>query len=191
MAQRHVRLLLCRHTQTDLNAQGRYSGAREDTPLNAVGELQADHLAETIARLPITAIWSSDLLRTRQVASRVALQTGLTVTHDASLREVDIGDIGTMAKEEALVQFPDAHFRTSSPCYDYRTIGGESREQVIERQLACFNDILAQHGALDHANAPIVVVVGHGTALRTMLEHLHTGLKLHEQGDHQIITYST
>lgn len=191
MAKRFVRFLLCRHTQTDLNAQKRYSGAREDVPLNAVGEAQAEALAEKVALLPIVAIHASDLLRTRQVATRIATYNHLAVLHDARLREVDIGAIGTLQKTEAQERFPEEWHRTSGPDYDFRDIGGESRSQVVERHVACFQEMLGRYGGTAPEDAPLVVVVGHGTALRTMLEHLGApDAKLHEQGDYQIVLYS-
>lgn len=187
----YVRLLFCRHTQTDLNVQKRYSGAREDVPLNAKGEEQADRLAETISVLRIAGVYSSDLLRARQVAEKVATKTGCSVQFDSRLREVDIGAIGTRLKEDVRVQYPEPRYRTSGPDYDFSDIGGESRQQVIERQLTCFREILERHGG-DRAAASTVVIVGHGTALRTMLEHFAAeSATLHAQGKFQSVLFSS
>lgn len=186
-----IRLVFVRHTQTDMNAQRRYSGAREKALLNEIGKAQADKLALQLSHMQITAIYASDLRRTRQVASRISDAGGFDVTYDARLREVDVGSMGGLTKDEALVRFPEDHFRTSSPCYDFMSIGGESREQVIARQIACFNDILARYGRAFELGSPNIVIVGHGTSLRTMLQHLRIEPpNLHDQGGYQFVSYS-
>jgi glucosyl-3-phosphoglycerate phosphatase len=191
---KYVVLALCRHTQTDHNAQRIYSGAREDVPLNAVGRAQADVLTKRLKYLRIKAIYSSDLLRARQVADRIAAEYRLTPVYDARLREVDIGPLGTLTKEEARVRFPDERYRTSSLSYDFSDIGGEMRSQVIARQELVFREILEAHGSSISGQDPTVAVVGHGTALRTILEHIYcasqNSFPLHEQGECQVIGYT-
>ncbi len=188
--EKYVRLVFVRHTQTDLNAQRRYSGAKEKAFLDEVGKAQADALASQFAQMPIAAIYASDLYRTRQVASRIAKACKLDVYYDWRLREVDIGSMGGLTKAEAMSKFSLDHFRTNSLVYDFTTIGGESRDYVIKRQLGCFQDILELHARETHEEGRIVVVVGHGTSLRTMLQHL--GIeppKLHKQGDFQFVPF--
>ncbi len=189
MPVRYVRNILCRHTQTDHNAQHRYSGARENIPLNQEGWLQAEILAKKVAILPVHAIYCSDLLRARQVASIIALHLGLEVTVDQRLRETDIGAIGTLTKEEARQLYPADHFRTSNLHYDFRSIGGESREQVIARQMECLQEICAAHGH-EQPPGPLIVIVGHGTAFRDILAHCNDTSELHKQGDYQYLNFS-
>lgn len=189
-----VSLILVRHTQTNHNREGRYSGAREDVVLNSTGITQAKKLAKTIAaRGLIRAIFSSDLRRTRQVATIIAKACGLgreLVTFDKRLREVDIGKAGGLLKADVYAQFPEPHFRTSDPNYDFSSIGGERRWQVVERQLACFREIDEKFGRPDGRESDTIVVVGHGTALRTIIEELGIDPPvLHEQGKYQTITF--
>jgi broad specificity phosphatase PhoE len=187
---RHVRLVLCRHTQTQHNLEGRISGAREHAVLNDTGLEQARILTAQLKFMcprPV-AIISSDLVRTAQVAAIISPSLGdLPVQADKRLREVDVGTIGGMLKKDAAAAFPEPHHRTFAPDYDFRDIGGESRDEVIERQIAAFRDTLVEHGWPTCSHPLSVIVVGHGTALRTMLGHLGTGLTLHAQGEYQVI----
>jgi len=193
VSKRTVYLVLVRHTQTDHNAEHRYSGAREDVPLNETGLEQARGLANTLGllRLSFEPVWCSDLIRTQQVGRIIAGLVDRRLVLDPRLREVDIGQMGGLIKNEALARFPEPHFRTSSSDFDFTSIGGESRTQVVARLQACFDQILETYGAPDDENAVFVIVISHGTALRIMLEELGINPPvLHEQGGFQTICYS-
>jgi ribonuclease H / adenosylcobalamin/alpha-ribazole phosphatase len=85
-----MRLLVARHGATQHNLDGRYTG-QFDAPLSALGERQADALAARLAPQRFDAIISSDLLRARQTAERVAARSGQEVSFDADLREISMG----------------------------------------------------------------------------------------------------
>jgi len=174
-----------------MNVERRYSGMRNDPYLTPEGMKQAERVAAELSKLPIEAIWSSDLARTRQVALRIYLACDRQLSFDRRLRETDVGDMSGLHKDDAVAQFPDEHHRTSTPAYDFRDIGGESFSQVVQRQLDCFREILEHHGTDSADDAPFVVVVGHGTSLRTMLRFLGIKpAKLHQQGEYQIVPFS-
>jgi len=71
LAQGWRRLYLCRHGETDWNAQSRVQGAT-DVALNANGREQAERLAALLADAPIDLIVSSKLLRASSTADAVA-----------------------------------------------------------------------------------------------------------------------
>ena len=189
----HIKLALCRHTETDYNAQGIYTGHR-DIPLNEVGRQQAKRLARMLDMYSFHTILSSDLQRAREVAKiiekgrRGTWHKTLAET-DPRLREVNIGDMDGLAKDIARVRFPEEQYNTRSPNYDFRPIGGESRDQVIERQIQVLSERTGQYGSDDPDLVPLLVVVGHGTSLRTLVEHLGHQPDL-RQGYYQIVPFS-
>lgn len=85
-----MRLLVARHGATQHNLDGRFTG-QFDAPLSALGERQAGALASRLAAQRFDAIISSDLLRARQTAERIAARCGQAVTLDPDLREISIG----------------------------------------------------------------------------------------------------
>lgn len=184
-----VRFILCRHTQTDDNVAQRLCGARQNPALNGTGVLQADALAGQLAAFPVEAIYASDLTRAMQLATRIATPHGLEVILDKRLRETDIGELSGLRKEEAHTRFPEPYLRTAHPNYDFRSVGGESRKQVIDRELECLNELCAKHGMGRGMPTPHIVVVGHGTALRDIRMHLGQGSDLHEQGQYQLLDF--
>lgn len=85
-----MRLLVARHGATQHNLDGRFTG-QFDAPLSALGERQADALAARLASQRFDVLISSDLLRARQTAERIAAHSGQTVMFDPDLREIAMG----------------------------------------------------------------------------------------------------
>lgn len=84
-------LLLVRHGETPTTGTvlpGRAPGLH----LSDRGRDQAERVAERLAGLPVDAIYSSPLGRTRETAEPTATRMGLDVNQDAGLLETDIGD---------------------------------------------------------------------------------------------------
>ena len=68
------RLFLCRHGETDSNAQSLLQGSGIDAPLNDVGRAQASALARSLASIQMDLIASSTLSRAVETADIVASQ---------------------------------------------------------------------------------------------------------------------
>jgi len=176
---KRIKLVLIRHTQTQDNESRIYSGQR-NVPLNLKGVSQALRLAQNLADKPLAAIYASDLRRASLVTDIIQIgHPSIQIYPDARLRELNLGQMTGITKEEALVRFPERFFRTSSDEYDFRPIGGESRTEVVERHFSLFREIRKRHQEDD-----LVAIVGHGTALRTILRAFRFEGPLHEQGDY-------
>ncbi len=172
-------LILVRHTQTDDNVGKVYSGQR-DVPLNAMGQEQAAKLAHVLAEKRICAIYVSDLCRTMSVARIVARHhEGVLLQPDRRLRELDLGKLAGMTKEYVKAHYADACFNTSGE-YDFSSVGGEMRREVIRRQLRLLREVREKQGS----SSGVIVFIGHGTALQSLLDALGSGLKLHSQGEY-------
>ena len=52
-----IKLVLCRHTEVDLNAEHRYTG-QIDVPLNSNGKKQAESLARQLSKFKLSAIYA-------------------------------------------------------------------------------------------------------------------------------------
>jgi probable phosphomutase (TIGR03848 family) len=84
-------VFLIRHGQTDWIAKG-VAGRLPDVHLNEEGRLQAERLAARLKTLPVTAIYSSPLERTRETAAPLAEALGLEVHPCEEAIELDFGD---------------------------------------------------------------------------------------------------
>ncbi|MBY0401961.1 histidine phosphatase family protein, partial [Myxococcota bacterium] len=87
-------ICLIRHGETTWNREGRWQG-HADPELTVEGLAQARWLAETLAAeqaaRPWTRLYSSDLLRARATAERIADALRLELVLDPRLRELDVG----------------------------------------------------------------------------------------------------
>lgn len=98
-------VLLIRHGRTTANATGVLAGRTPGVELDERGQAQALALAERLAAVPLAAIVSSPLERTRQTAEALLAGRQDTPLHlDESLIECDYGhwsgrDLKTLAKE--------------------------------------------------------------------------------------------
>lgn len=181
------RLVICRHTRTDYNDEGRYSG-QLDVQLNATGLEQGATLAKIVGKLPnICGVVGSDLSRTAHLARAIAVHTGGLAMLDERLREVHVGNMESLTRDEAASLYPDPRKRTSNPHFDLRSIGGEKAFDVIMRQM----EFIREAGRLfdrlrNGTDVGRLVVVGHGTALRLLfVNHLGVIDRLHDQGGFQ------
>lgn len=147
---------LVRHGKDDETVRGGWS----DHPLTEEGTQQAQALAEDISRLPIGAIYSSDLCRAMQTAQILAGKTHLPVVLLPQFREVNNGELAGMKNDIALEQYPGLFWNQLGweQCYP----GGESPKQFYERIrtawmafteeiLSCNkNVVLVAHGGVIH-----------------------------------------
>jgi broad specificity phosphatase PhoE len=81
-----------RHGQTDPNALNLIDTAIPGAPLNALGQQQAQTIANVLASQgPFAGIFDSQLLRTQQTAAPLAGMTGMTPQPLAGLNEISAG----------------------------------------------------------------------------------------------------
>jgi broad specificity phosphatase PhoE len=148
-----VLLLLARHGQTGLNADGRLAG-RLDVPLTELGGEQARSLAAAItARGTPTRVLSSPLLRARQTASEL----GRPVEVDDRWIELDYGDYDGARLDEVPGEVWDAWRRDAG----FAPPGGESLRAVgVRVRAAC--DELARLSAPDD----VVAVFSHVSPIK-------------------------
>ncbi len=84
--------LLIRHGETDFNKKMQLPGRLPGVHLNPKGRLQAQAVADTLAKAPIKAIYSSPLERAMETAEPLATLLKVTVIPSSGLLETDCGD---------------------------------------------------------------------------------------------------
>lgn len=171
-------LILVRHTRTDDNDDKIYS-CQIDVPLNALGLRQALALAETLKDKRLTAIYTSDLRRARCVAEIIAAyHRHAPFLTDPRLRELDMGRLSGLTKGFVSANHHDPRFQTEGD-YDFSSVGGESKALVVARQLELLQEVWTRH----EAELGSIVLVGHGTSFRNLLEALGHPDRMHKQGE--------
>ena len=147
-------LYLVRHGETMHNV-ARITQGWSDSELSDLGRRQVQRLAERLAALNPTAIYSSPLGRAMATARIIADATGLEIVTLDGLREMNYGRwegrafLDIRSEDESLYRswISDENL----PCPE-----GESHADVRRRFV----------GALESVNSERAIVVAHGTAIR-------------------------
>jgi broad specificity phosphatase PhoE len=156
------RILLIRHGQTDWNLEGRWQG-HLDVPLNDAGLEQARRLADHLRGRPITAVYSSDLVRARVTAAQIAGVFDLAVKTDPRWRELHLGVFQGLTTSEITGKYPDALRQMREDYLDYVIPTGAARRTMQERAYAAYTEVVAREPG------PEIAVVSHGGTIRVLL----------------------
>jgi broad specificity phosphatase PhoE len=157
-------LWLVRHGQTNWNLTGRWQGQASHAPeLNEVGRAQALSIRDQLKNVPFTAIYSSDLLRSRQTAELIAKPLGLPVTLEPRLREMNLGSWEGMLSDDIQAQFPQELLMRAQDPLNTRAPQGESPSEVATRVYAALDEIAAKH------RGESVLIVAHGVSLAVII----------------------
>lgn len=134
-------IYLVRHGETEWSLSGRHTG-RSDIPLTANGEAAARKLAERLAGLSFSAVWSSPSARARKTCALAGFGTGALIRDD--LAEWDYGAYEGVTTKAILAERPGWQlFRDGCP-------NGETAADVGARADAVIH-------ALRQAAAPILI----------------------------------
>lgn len=161
------RLFLVRHGKTE-GGEDLYFGY-SDIPLNPEGMEQAEKLKSRLASENFSAIYSSDLSRSRRTAEIISSARNLRVSLYPELRELNFGLMEGKSFEEIRGLYPIISGEWfSSP--NYALPGGESLKD-LEKRLKSFLDLLFKAHTDEN-----ILIVSHKGAIRVLLCFL-LGLK--------------
>jgi len=162
-----TRIFLVRHGEVEGNSGAHRTFAGwADKPLTPRGELQAQAVANRLARETIGAVHSSDLQRARGTAERIAQKHGLPVRADAALREVNYGSWEGLGETEILRDYAaDWHARVADPQTCAPT-GGESLADLWRRLEPAWQGIVEATKSTPESTG---VLVAHNGPIRVLL----------------------
>ena len=157
-----TKIYLIRHAEAEGNLYRRIHG-HYDSLITELGRKQIEALKTRFEHIPIDAVYSSDLTRTRITASAIYVNHGLPLHTTTQLREVNLGiweDVpwGNIEKtdRQQLIWF------NSDPAR-WVIEGREPFEHVQERIARAIREIAEKH------DGQTVAVVSHGAAIRSFL----------------------
>lgn len=154
-------ILLCRHGQSQWNAQRRIQGqAPEAGGLTELGRWEAQQLGQRLQSHDIVALYTSDLLRALETAQIVGAATGLPAQPDPRWREIDLGLWQGLTPEEVDQRWPGEEIRARDLP---RGEIGETFAAVQTRTLAAVKELHGRHAG------QTVAVICHGGNVRAAL----------------------
>ena len=130
-----TRILLVRHGETDFNLTHRFQG-RIDIPLNEEGKSQAQALALALKDEPLTAIYSSPLLRAMETArSIMSFHPSTPFFEEEGLIEMDLGELDGKQAGNWISQHQEFYKTWRTTPSHLKMPGGESLEEVQIRAM--------------------------------------------------------
>lgn len=139
-----TRVYLMRHGEVANGGEKRYNG-HIDVDITQNGVEQMHRLADLLAGKSITAVYSSDLIRSLKGAEIISSRIGLTSTPLRELRERSVGAWEGLTAEEIKERFPAEYTEWREDLLNYRPPNGECLVDVKERILPVFKRLVASH----------------------------------------------
>lgn len=128
-----MRILLIRHGETEWNRIRRFQG-RSDLPLSLEGRDQAQALAIALKDEPITAFYSSPLIRAIETARLIKVgHPSVPLFVEEGLVEMDLGEFEGIEAHRWAEQYPDFRKAWREDPASVRMPGGESLQEVQTR----------------------------------------------------------
>lgn len=163
-----TRLLLVRHAVT-ADTGSVLTGRAPGVALSEEGQAQAKAVAGRLADLPVAAVYTSPIERTRQTAEALAEPHGLGVQMLDGVVEVEYGEwtgqkLVELAKTELWRVVQAAPSRVTFP-------GGEALRAMQARAVEALDGVVARHPG------ELVAAVSHSDVIKAVLAH-YTGLHL-------------
>ncbi|MGQ1838355.1 MSMEG_4193 family putative phosphomutase [Kocuria turfanensis] len=170
---RSTLVLLVRHGETPTTGKvlpGRAPGLH----LSDHGRAQAEQVAERLAGVPVDAVLTSPLERTRETAEPTESRTGRTAVVDPGLLECDFGE-WTGAELSRLSRLTAWSTVQRAPS-TFRFPGGESFPEMQARMVGAVDRARAEH------EGGVVVCFSHADPIKAALAHaLGTHLDLFQR----------
>ena len=161
-----MKFFVVRHGETDWNKLGRFQG-HTDISLNDRGLSQASETAVASEDWGYTAIYSSPLVRTVQVAEEIAKVTPMLVSQEPGLKELSLGDLEGVTGEEMRNDWPALFAAWRTDPEKMSMPNGESLGELRDRTWQVILDIEQKHSSDDS-----IVVISHNFAIRSIVNEL-------------------
>ena len=161
-----MKFFVVRHGETDWNKLGRFQG-HTDISLNDRGLSQASETAVASEDWGYTAIYSSPLVRTVQVAEEIAKVTPMLVSQEPGLKELRLGDLEGVTGEEMRNDWPALFAAWRTEPEKMSMPNGESLGELRDRTWQVILDIEQKHSSDDS-----IVVISHNFAIRSIVNEL-------------------
>jgi broad specificity phosphatase PhoE len=139
-----TRVYLMRHGEVTNGGEKRYNG-HIDVDITEKGVEQMRRLAALLAGKPISAVYSSDLIRSMKGAELISKSVNVTFTPLRELRERSVGAWEGLTAEEIRERFPPEYTAWRAELLNYRPPGGECLLDVQERILPVFRRLVLAH----------------------------------------------
>ena len=178
-----MKLYFVRHGESEANTRGVISNRDRPFGLTDLGREQANALAESLKDIPISAIFSSPILRARQTADILSRSLGQPYQVTEALREYDCGVLEDRS-DDASWELHRGFYEDWTLHHNYlrKPDGGENFLEIRDRFLPFINSLTLEGLHTDQH----ILSVGHGGLFQLMLPLVLTNVDDLFVGSHGI-----
>jgi probable phosphoglycerate mutase len=156
-------IIFLRHGQAKNNTERILAGRTEGIPLTETGVKQAEHTADFLQHMNISAIYSSPIQRAKHTAEIVGKHNSLDVTIDDRLIELDMGKFTGMPYDEIFNNHGNVFMKFYNGELEIAHNGVETFSDVKKRVLGIVDHVIENHPDEN------VVLVTHMDPIKAML----------------------
>ncbi len=166
------KLVLARHTESEWNATGQWTGSR-DVHLSENGFREAAMLGHMLRKLSIKfdLAYCSEQIRTLETLEAIlnaTEQLDVPIRRSGAINERDYGDYTGMNKWEVKDQVGEQHWNEIRRGWDVEVPNGETLKDVHGRVIPYFKEEILEH----LKSGRNVLVVTHGNSLRALIKYI-------------------
>lgn len=133
-----MKIVLCRHGETDFNVEKRLQGTRINHHINERGKKQAALIAEKLKDYKFDHVFSSPLIRCKETVEIIAKNYDNKIEFRKELQEVDLGIFSGMNAVEIEEKYPGKWHERVDSKYGFDHYDGESYQSVDKTRIADF-----------------------------------------------------
>lgn len=156
-------IIFLRHGQAKNNVERILAGRTSGIPLTEIGIQQAQHTAELLEHMNISAIYSSPIQRAKHTAEIVGEHNSIDVTIDDRLIELDMGKFTGVPYDEIFSSHGNVFMKFYNGELEIAHNGVETFSEVKKRVLGIVDHIIENHPDEN------VVLVTHMDPIKAML----------------------
>ena len=138
-------IIFLRHGQAKNNTERILAGRTEGVPLTDTGIKQAEHTAQLLTDMNISAIYSSPIERAKHTAEIAGKHNSLDVTIDDRLIELDMGKFTGMPYDEIFKSHGNVFMKFYNGELEIAHNGVETFPDVKKRILGIVDHIIEKH----------------------------------------------
>ena len=158
-----MKLVLVRHGETEWNKLGKFQG-HFDIGMNSRGKSQAKETARAVIEWKHTAVYTSPLSRTTEMAEEISQLGGKPVVPVPGLKELNLGDMEGVTGEEMRSGWPEVYAAWRDNPAPVCMPNGESITQLQDRAWNALLELEKAHGQ-DEA----LIIVSHNFTIRALI----------------------
>lgn len=159
-------IIFLRHGQAKNNIERILAGRTDGVPLTKIGIQQAEHTAELIKHMNVSAIYSSPIQRAKHTAEIVGKHNSLDVTIDDRLIELDMGKFTGMPYDEIFNSHGNVFMKFYNGELQIAHNGVETFSEVKKRVLGIVDHVVEKHPDEN------VLLVTHMDPIKAMISNI-------------------